>query len=140
MTLYRWRFDNPMEEFLKVQNEMSRLMREFTSDYATNSLPPFNVYDDGETFHVRAELAGLDKDKLDISVAGDVLTIKAERAPLELRGSYHRRERGWDAFNRSLTLPDTVDVTKVKATYGNGVLDVALPRVPEAKPRKIALT
>jgi len=139
MALYRWGTESPFNEIARLQNEMSRLMRGVSSTQHSAGLPPVNVYDDGDNFHVRAELAGLDKDKLDLQVAGDVLTIKAERVQDEIEGSYHRRERGWDHFNRSMTLPDTIDVDSVRATYKNGVLEVELPRAPESRPRKVSI-
>lgn len=139
MAFYRWGMRNPLGELVRVQRDMSRLMEQFTGEMPPSGLPPVNVYDDGETFFVRAEVAGLDKEKLDISVAGDVLTMKAERREEELSGSYHRRERGWENFNRSLTLPDTVDVENVSANYKDGVLEVRLPRAPEVRPRKVSI-
>ena len=140
MAFYRWSSGNPLNEMLRLQNEMTRLMRSSGVAQSPSVLPPVNVYDDGEVFHVRAELAGLDKDKLDVQVAGEVLTIKAERKPVEVEGSYHRRERRWDHVNRSLTLGDSIDVDNVRATYKNGILEVELPRSAEARPRKVSIT
>ena len=140
MAFYRWSTSNPFNELQRLQNEMTRLMHNSGVVQTPSVLPPINVYDDGEVFHVRAELAGLDKEKLDVQVAGEVLTIKAERKPVEVKGSYHRRERRWDQVNRSLTLGDSIDVDNVHATYKNGVLEVELPRSPEARPRKVSIT
>jgi len=137
--LYRWGYRNPFEELLKAQREMSRVMQSMSEGEAAGNLPPVNVYDDGESFYLRTEIAGIDRDKLDISVAGDVLTVSAERHLEEPKGSYHRRERTWDRFSRSITLPDTIDVNKVIASYKNGVLEVTLPRAPEVKPKRISI-
>lgn len=140
MALYRWTMRNPFLQLHEMQDEMARLMRDFAGDAPhSTALPQLNVYDDGEAFHVRAEVPGLQKDKLDISVAGDVLTVKAERLPEESRGSYHRRERSYGSYSRSVTLPDAVDADHVKANYQYGVLEVTLPRAPESRPRKIAI-
>lgn len=139
MAFYRWGTRNPVSEFLRMQEQMSRALENWSGDQVATNMPPVNVYDDGDTFHVRAEVAGIDKEKLDISVAGDVLTIKAERKQFEPKGSYHRRERGWDSFNRSMTLPDTVDVDKVNAVYRDGILEVTLPRADAVRPRKISI-
>lgn len=139
MAFYRWGTGNPFNELMRLQNEMNRMMHGASGNLAPAVMPPVNLYDDGETYQVRVELAGIDKDKLDIQVAGDVLTIKAERVAEELQGSYHRRERGWDHINRSLTLPDTIEVDKVRATYKHGVLEIELPRSPETRPRKISI-
>lgn len=139
MAWYRWGTENPFNELFRLQSEMNRLMRGVNNPFTATVMPPLNVYDDGSNYHVRAEVPGLDKDKLDIQVAGDVLTVKAERAEEEVPGSYHRRERSWSQFNRSLTLPDTIDVDNVRAQYKNGVLEIELPRAPESRPRKISI-
>ena len=140
MALYRWTMRNPFMQLHEMQDEMARLMRELTGNVPqSTALPQLNVYDDGEAFHVRAELPGMQQDKLDIQVAGDVLTVKAERPPEEHNGSYHRRERSYGGYSRSVTLPDAVDVDHVRAHYQNGVLDVTLPRAVDSRPRKIAI-
>jgi len=139
MVLYRWGYRNPFEELLRAQREMSRVMQTMSEGEVPGNLPPVNVYDDGDNFYLRAEIAGIDRSKLDISVAGDVLTVSAERHLEEPHGSYHRRERNWDRFSRSITLPDTIDVNKVNASYKNGVLEVTLPRAAEVKPKRITI-
>jgi len=140
MAVYRWAMRNPFVHLHEMQDEMTRLMREMAGDTpASSALPQLNVYDDGEAFHVRGELPGLQKDKLDISVAGDVMTVKAERLPEESHGSYHRRERSFGSYSRSVTLPDAVDADHVRANYQYGVLEVTLPRAPGSRPRKISI-
>lgn len=138
MMRFRWGVRNPFDDLLTLQREMQRMVQDWTPATA-GAFPPVNLYDDGTSFHLRAEVSGLNRDKLDVSVAGDVLTFKGERQVEELKGSLHRRERGWDAFNRSLTLPDTIDVDNVHASYKDGVLEVTLPRAPEARPRKVTI-
>jgi HSP20 family protein len=139
MATHRFGTRNPWDELVRMQNEVTRLMQSATGTSRAAAMPPLNVYDDGEGFHVRAEVAGLDRDKLDVSVAGDVLTIKGTRILEEPQGSYHRRERRWQQFDRSLTLPDTIDVDNVVANYSNGILEVALPRAAAVRPRKISI-
>lgn len=104
--------------------------------------PAVNIYDDGESFLVRAEIPGVSKDSLDISARGDQLTIRGERVlePVEAPASYHRREREGGQFRRTVTLPQPVDASRVRATYADGVLEVTLPRVAEAQPRKIQIS
>lgn len=138
MAYYRWTQNNPFTDLLRMQHEFGRLFAEGPRA-ATRDFPPANLYDDGEHFLLRSELPGLNREHLDITVAGDVLTIKGQRVDDKLEGSYHRRERGWEEFNRSLTLPDSIDVDKVHASYKDGVLEVTLPRAPEARPRKVAV-
>jgi HSP20 family protein len=91
---------------------------------------------------VSCELPGVDKDTLDISVTGDTLTIKAERKPKDEddKCAYHRRERRYGSFARSVSLPVPVDAEKAKAEYEDGVLTLRIPKSPSAQPKKIAVS
>ena len=103
--------------------------------------PPVNIYDDGEAFMVRAEIPGVDKGSLDISVKGKELTLRGERKiePTRPEADFHRRECKGGQFRRVVTLPDAVEADKISASYKDGVLEVVLPRVPEVQPRKITI-
>ena len=138
MTRFHRGHRHPFEDLYRLQREMNRMVQGWQPRQEV-TFPPVNLYDDGVNFHLRSEVAGLDSEKLDLTVAGDVLTVKGERRVEEHQGSYHRRERDWQKFNRSLTLPDTIDVEQVRASYKDGVLEVTLPRAVEAQPRKVAI-
>jgi HSP20 family protein len=101
--------------------------------------PALNVWEDGEKVHVEAELPGLDLKDVEIYVSGgNQLTIKGERkSNLPEKGVWHRQERTFGAFNRSLTLPFPVDADKVEARLENGVLHIQLTKHESARPRKI---
>lgn len=101
--------------------------------------PPVNIFDDGEAFLVRAEVPGLNKQSLEVTVKNDQLTLRGERvvAPAGSSANYHRREREGGTFRRVVTLPHRVDADHIRATYKQGVLEVVLPRVAEAKERRI---
>ncbi|MCK6545541.1 Hsp20/alpha crystallin family protein [Myxococcota bacterium] len=101
--------------------------------------PAVNIYDDGESFLVRAEVAGIDKESLDITAKRDQLTVRGTRTlkPAEDNASWHRREREGGQFRRTVTLPQPIDAEKVVATYKDGVLEIVLPRAAEAKQRRI---
>jgi HSP20 family protein len=102
--------------------------------------PPVNIHDDGQSFLVRAEIPGLDRDALEVSVKGDELILKGERKAFEAKdASYHRRECGRGQFSRAVTLPQPVDADRISATYQNGVLEIVLPRSPQTQPRRIAV-
>jgi len=139
MAINRWPF---YDNSFRWPEEVFRAFAPFLSQEtqrAAGVFPPVNIYDDGESFLVRAEVPGLDKEALEVSVKGDQLTLRGERktqtaAP---NASYHRRERDSGQFRRVVTLPQPVDAEKISASYKNGVLEVVLPRVPEAQPRKI---
>ena len=88
---------------------------------------------------VRAELPGVEKDKLDISLTDDTVTIKAttEHEEKEEKGDYYRCEISRGAFARTLTLPAAVNTEKAKATFKNGILELTLPKLEQAKRRNI---
>jgi len=97
------------------------------------------IYEKKDKFVVRAEVPGMTKDDVDISVLGDTLTIKGERkAESEVKDEdYHRCEMCYGKFSRAVTLPSSVQAGKVAATYDNGMLEITLPKAAEAKPKKI---
>jgi HSP20 family protein len=104
--------------------------------------PTLNIWDAGNEIQVEAELPGMELNDLEIYVTTDnQFTIKGERkAPTPENAKWHRRERGFGTFARTLTLPVNVDPEKVTATLVSGVLKVSLPKVPEVKPRRIPVT
>lgn len=106
---------------------------------AANVFPPINLFDDGNNFLVRAELPGVSKESLDVSVKGDEITLKGQREIRVANASYHRREREGGVFQRTVTLPEAIDGERIQASYKNGVLEVTVPRVPKAQPRRIEI-
>jgi len=92
--------------------------------------PRVDVIDRDEEVFVRAELPGVKKDDLDVSLAENVLTIKAAsgQEAEEEKGDYHRREISRGEFTRSIRLPVNVDAKNVKANFADGVLELNLPK------------
>jgi len=90
-------------------------------------------------FTVKASLAGIDPDDLEITLTDNVLTIKGEIKEEEdiEEGKYHLRERRFGMFQRSIALPVPVDADKIEATYKDGVLTLKIPKVEEVKPKRI---
>ena len=99
--------------------------------------PAVDVYQDKDQFIVIAELPGLKKEEIEISLHDDTLTISGERKREESSGQEFLTERLYGNFQRSLTLPTAVDAEKVKAGYKDGLLQVVLPKAEEAKPKQI---
>ncbi len=132
MALIRWLGQDDM------WNRMEQMGREVDR---ANVYPAMNVYDDGESYIVRAEIPGVDPATLDISVTGDTLTLRGKREvePAGDNCCYHRRERSSGEFRRAFTLPDMVDNAKVVASAKHGVLEIMLPRAEQAKQRKIEI-
>jgi HSP20 family protein len=103
-------------------------------------MPPVDIFETPDREIVlKAELPGLRREDIDLTVENNTLTIRAERrADDGVRdGQYHRRERLCGTCSRSFTLPNTVDASSVKAEYRDGVLTVRLPLREEAKPRQV---
>jgi HSP20 family protein len=122
---------------------MNRLFERWGGDggaeFAGAAFPPVNVWEEGEEVFVESELPGFDLQGLEIYVTGgNQLTIKGERKqPTIEKGLWHRQERGFGRFSRTLTLPFPVNADKVDARLENGVLLVTLAKHESAKPRKI---
>ncbi|SMC25584.1 heat shock protein Hsp20 [Desulfacinum hydrothermale DSM 13146] len=149
MALLRWSapgdlfrpFEEMEREMERLRAEMDRLLPGFRSlrTARVGVFPPLNVSEDKDNLYVRAELPGMHPDQIEISVEGDTLTLRGERkpAPLGDNVSYHRREREFGRFRRSLTLPTRIDVDAVEATFNNGVLTIVLPKAQEVRPKQI---
>jgi HSP20 family protein len=139
----RYQVTNPWHEVNRLQREMNRLFEDYspTRIRRAPSYPALNVWSNEEGLFVTAEVPGMHSEDIEISVVGDTLTLSGARKPEDLTegGRYHRQERGYGSFNRSIQLPFPVDVAKVDATFRNGLLSVTLPRAEEDKPRKISV-
>jgi HSP20 family protein len=99
--------------------------------------PALDVYQDKDQFTVVAELPGLKKEDIELSLQDGVLTVSGERKQEKTSEEGYRNERFFGRFQRNVTLPTGVDGNKVKATYEDGILKVVLPKAEEAKPKKI---
>jgi HSP20 family protein len=139
----RWQSFNPVwNQLQQFQDEMNRLFDRWGngSSYAgASGYPALNVWEEGEEVVVEAELPGLNLKDLEIYVTGgNQLIIKGERKPcVPEKGVWHRQERAFGTFQRSLTLPFPVDADKVDARLENGVLHLKLTKHESARPRKI---
>jgi HSP20 family protein len=103
-------------------------------------LPPVDMYENGNREIVlKAEVPGLKREDIDLTVENLTLTVRGERRRDESvpDDRYHRVERVYGPFSRSFTLPATVDASRVRAEYRDGVLTVTLPTREEARPRQI---
>ncbi|HXF74200.1 MAG TPA: Hsp20/alpha crystallin family protein [Actinomycetota bacterium] len=139
----RW---DPFRDLLRVQEELNRLFsRTFgpTEGSAGSTLgawaPLVDVYETPERFVVAVELPGVAPDDVDVSVEDSTLTVKGERRFYRdvREEAFHRVERRFGPFTRSLALPSTADTERIQASFENGVLMIEVPKVEAAKPRKI---
>ncbi|KPP86906.1 MAG: HSP20 family protein [Rhodobacteraceae bacterium HLUCCO07] len=103
--------------------------------------PAVNVWQGDEAVAITAELPGIDPADIDISVKGNVLTLSGERkAPEVPEGArWHRNERGYGKFSRTVRLPFAASDDTVEARVANGVLRIVVGRPEEDKPRKIEI-
>lgn len=130
-------------EMERMQREMNRLFTDYspTRYRSAPSYPAMNLWADEESVIIRAELPGLKPDDLDISIDEGDLTLSGRRQPEEMPedATYHRQERNYGSFTRSIRLPFKIEADDVEATMKNGMLTLMLPRAEEDKPKKIAI-
>ncbi len=104
--------------------------------------PKVDVIDHDKDITVKAELPGVDKKDVNISVTDHTLTIKAEtcKEKKEERENYYRREISRGHFSRSVMLPESVEIDKASANFNNGILEIVLPKSEPAKRRNIEVS
>jgi HSP20 family protein len=143
VTIVRW---EPFREISSLQSEMNRLFNAaFDTPAAGGSrrwAPPMDLLETDEQFVLRADLPGMGESDVNIELEDNVLTVSGERrAEHEEKGEgFHRVERAFGSFSRSLTLPKGVDPEGVAAAFDRGVLEVRIPKPEQRKPRKIAIS
>lgn len=128
----RMTFWDPFKTF----EEMERLMDSFFSS-PKPTYPPIDMIDQTDRILIKAELPGVDKDSLDLTILDNTLTISGEKKLPGENLSYVRHERPHGKFRRHIDLPYSVAADKVEAKYKDGILTVILPKAEEANPRKI---
>ena len=134
-------------DFATLGNRINRMLNDALNgtdwpyrDSATAAwVPPVDVLEEADAIRIMAELPGVRPDDVKISVEGNVLTVYGTKQQVaeERTERVHRYERTYGAFERTFTLPATVDAEHIKAAYENGVLSITLPKVERAKPRQI---
>jgi len=139
--------DRMFEAMDLLRNKMDRIVGDFdrSFDYGPGLIfrsgnPRTNLYEDGDTFEIRAEVPGIAKDDLNISIQGNYLEISGSRSVDTPEGyKVHRSERVESTFSRSFILPDDVDAEKVEAKLKDGVLYLKLAKSEAAKPKQITI-
>jgi HSP20 family protein len=107
-----------------------------------NWVPPVDIQETEEGYRLLAELPGLTREDITITLENNVLRLAGERKFERdvTRESFHRVERTYGAFSRAFTLPHQVNSEGVQAAFANGVLTITVPKAEQAKPRKIAIS
>ncbi len=147
MALIRW---EPARELNTIQSEMNRLFNTYFDAPPGNGgtsgqrrwLPPMDLVETEDSFVLRADLPGLSEEDVNIELEDNVLTISGQRKSEheERKEGFHRVERAYGSFSRSLTLPEGVNAEAIKANFDRGVLEVQIPKPEERKPRKVAIS
>jgi HSP20 family protein len=146
MALARW---TPMGNLQSFQEEMNRMFHDFfrggeggDQGWASGAwTPPVDIYETEDALVLTAMLPGVSTDDVSLEVHNNTLLLRGERKPASAVSDerYYRRECVYGPFQRSFVLPTTVDQNQVQATYHDGLLELRLPKVEAAKPRRIAI-
>jgi HSP20 family protein len=138
MDLARWERDM-MEDFFGRRARPWWPERWFRGEDLDVRAPTVDVYEEKDDIVVKAELPGMDKDNIEVNLTDHTLTIKGEKKKEEevKEENYHRSERSYGSFLRTLELPKDVHADKVKASFKNGILEVRMPKTEEAKAKEI---
>lgn len=143
-SIVRW---EPLGNLITLRDAMDRLFEESVVGPrgwlapTGGALPALDMYETDSDLVVTAAIPGVSAEDVDVTVVGDVLTIKGE-TKTETRGekaNYHRQERRYGAFVRSVALPMAVQVDKAEAKFADGVLTLTMPKAEAAKPRSIKI-
>jgi HSP20 family protein len=144
-TLVRW---DPFRDLLSIQDELNRL---FGRTYGGQEpslgrtggswVPPMDIYETAETLVAKMELPGIEPGDVDVSVEDSALTVSGKReiSSETKEESFHRIERRYGSFSRTIALPATVDTAKVDATFDKGVLTIEFHKSERAKPKRISV-
>jgi HSP20 family protein len=148
-TMMRW---DPFQDLRSAQDEMAQMSpmlahalglhaRQQGNDRAMTTAwaPALDISERKDAYLVTVEVPGVEPEDLDITMEDGLLTIKGERqfTSESSEQQFHRVERRYGAFRRSITLPAQVQADQIEATFDNGVLQIVVPKAEEAKPKRI---
>jgi HSP20 family protein len=148
-TMTRW---DPFQDLRSAQDEMAQMSPMLAhalglqgqpqgSGTATAWAPALDISERKDAYLVTVELPGVEADDLDITLEDGLLTIQGERqfAHDSSEQQFHRVERRYGAFRRSITLPAQVQAEQIEASFDNGVLQIVVPKMEEATPKRIQI-
>jgi HSP20 family protein len=144
MALIRW---DPFQEMSALQERMNRLFSDVRAQAPVRGeeivqgawIPAVDIFETNEAIVLKAELPGITAQDISVEVKDNTLTLKGEKKfEKEVKEeNYHRVERSYGSFQRAFTLPGTIHQEKVKAKFKDGILEITLPKVEEAKPKQV---
>jgi HSP20 family protein len=133
----------PFRDMMNLRADMDRFYKNFFGGFPDEHdgfwAPVVDIVEDKDSYIVKAEIPGMKKEDIKVTVRDNILTISGERSSEteEKEKTYHRIERSYGRFSRTIALPSTVDASKIKAAYKDGVLQITLPKPESAKPKQI---
>ena len=145
MAVVKW---DPFRDLLSIQDRMNKQFEQTMSRSRTEEgiaastwTPAVDIYETTEAIVMQADLPGLRREDIDIQIQDNTLTLRGERRFAEdaQEENYLRIERAYGAFQRSVTLPATGSLERIRAVFRDGILELTLPKAEEAKPKKIAV-
>jgi HSP20 family protein len=128
---------DPFRDLRTFEDEFDRLMgRAYSRD---TWMPALDVKESSDRFEVTVDLPGLEPKDVSVTFEEGMLTVSGKRQFQEEDegDTWHRIERGFGAFARSIRLPQTADTERIEASFDKGVLKVSVPKTEQAKPRTI---
>jgi HSP20 family protein len=141
MTLIRW---NPYRGLAALPLDVETFFEDFGLGLNQDSVwsPTVDVVETKESYEVKAEVPGIKKEDIRVSLEHGVLTLKGEKKQEHEtnKKNVHKIERLYGKFERSFRLPEGIKAEGIKAKYDKGVLTIDIPKAEEAKPKEIAVT
>jgi HSP20 family protein len=147
ITPYRTRTVSPWRELDEMTNRLNRMFDDGVTSAGEGRsawMPAVNVEETRDALLLSAELPGMKQEDVEIELENNVLTLSGQKEESRTAGGeddrrFHLWERRWGSFQRSFTLPRTVKADEISATYQDGVLQIHMPKAPEARGRRIEI-
>ena len=146
MAIIRW---SPVRELEEMRRNLDKLFGEYgepvvrqhtiSKGAPASLIPSMDIFEREGEIVIRADLPGIDKDQIDLSITKDTLTLKAEaKKEEEIRSeNYYMQERSYGTYIRTVQLPQDIDSAKAKASFNNGMLEMIFPKKEEARTAEI---
>jgi HSP20 family protein len=146
MGVMRW---DPFRDLLSIQDEMNQVFRRAIGQGGQSEpgegralwAPALDISERKDAYLVTVEVPGVKPEDLDVTLEDGVLTVQGRREATRDSSDqqYHRVERRYGAFRRTVTLPTRTKAEAIEASFENGVLEIIVPKAEEARPRKIEI-
>jgi len=138
---------NPFKELRTMQDQMNRMLdmawnREFGEELKEGVWqPPVDIYEDEQSVVIKAEVPDVDQKDIEVRIENNTLTLRGERKHSSeiKKENYYRVERYFGQFQRSFSLPQSINQDKVQATCERGILTITLPKREEVNPKQISV-